>query len=80
MGGLGPLMNGPAISAIDGWAGPTIFRGPLINGSTHWWMGRIDVLVRTPTRRLAWVTCLVGGSDRSGDMGNDMASNQQLVL
>jgi len=44
MGGMGPLMNGPAISAIDGWAGPTIFSGPLINGSR---MGRIDVWVRT---------------------------------
>ena len=32
MGGLGPLMNGPVISAIDGWAGPTIFSGPLMNG------------------------------------------------
>jgi len=32
LGGLGPLMNVPAISEIDGWAGPTIFSGPLING------------------------------------------------
>jgi len=37
MGGLGPLMNGPAISAIDGWAGPTIFSGPLMNGP-YWRM------------------------------------------
>ena len=44
MNGLGPLMNGSAISAID-WF--NILSVPFMNGSAHWWMGRIDVWVRT---------------------------------
>ena len=35
MGGLGPLMNGPAISAIDGWAGPIDEWAVLTYGSEH---------------------------------------------
>jgi len=36
-------MNGLAISAIDGWAGPTVNMVALLNGPDHWWMVRIDV-------------------------------------
>jgi len=52
MGGLGPLMNGPAISAIDGWAGPTIFSGPLINGP-YWRMGQNSGFTLIDYRRIS---------------------------
>jgi len=29
-------MNGLTISAIDGWAGPTVNRALLLNGPDHW--------------------------------------------
>ena len=41
------LVNGPVISAIGVWAGPTSSSVPLTNGPAHCWLGRIAEWVRT---------------------------------
>jgi len=41
-------------------------------------LGNITPVINNtmPTWRLAWLICLLGGSDRGGDMGSDIASYQ----
>ena len=41
------LVNGPVISAIGEWAGPTSSSVPLTNRPAHCWLGRIAEWVRT---------------------------------